>query len=72
MSLALVLALLPYTMCKAHSLICAAYDPHPISHQFYQPGDIIVGGIASQAFYFHQDTPSFEEDPTQMLIEEPV
>lgn len=70
--LVLLLGLLPHSVCKTHSAVCAAYDPRPISHQFYQPGDLIIGGIASQAFYFHQDDPYFEEDPTRTLIEEPV
>ncbi|XP_066486211.1 vomeronasal type-2 receptor 26-like [Tiliqua scincoides] len=43
-----------------------------IVYQFYQPGDLVVGGIVSQVFYFHNDAPLFNKDPTQLLIEEPV
>ncbi|XP_044285724.1 vomeronasal type-2 receptor 26-like [Varanus komodoensis] len=46
-------------------------DPLPISHQLYQPGNFVIGAIASQVYFFH-DSPSFVEEPTQMLIDEPV
>ncbi|KAF7235091.1 Vomeronasal type-2 receptor 26, partial [Varanus komodoensis] len=58
--------------CKAHSTGCMIPgDPLPISHQLYQPGNFVIGAIASQVYFFH-DSPSFVEEPTQMLIDEPV
>ncbi|XP_063158463.1 vomeronasal type-2 receptor 26-like [Candoia aspera] len=46
-------------------------DPLPIAHQFAQPGNVIIGAIATQAFFFH-NSPSFTEEPSRMLINEVV
>lgn len=70
--LVLLLGLQPHTVCKTNARICTAYDPLPVSHQFYQPNDLVVGEIATQVFYFHDHNPSFNEEPTQSLIEESV
>nr|XP_028560316.1 vomeronasal type-2 receptor 26-like [Podarcis muralis] len=68
----LLLTLLPQIACKKSFINCTIYDdPLPLPHQFYQPGNMIIGAIASQVFYFH-DSPTFIEQPTQALIDEPV
>lgn len=72
MLLVLLLGLLPHTVCSSHPRICAGYDPRTISHKFNQPGDLLVGEIATHIFYFQDDILSFEEQPTQSLIEEPL
>ncbi|XP_066486214.1 vomeronasal type-2 receptor 26-like [Tiliqua scincoides] len=72
MLLVLLLGLLPHTVCKSRSRICAAYDARSISHKFYQPGDLVVGEIVTHIFYFQDDILSFEKQPTQSLIEEPL
>nr|XP_056720650.1 vomeronasal type-2 receptor 26-like [Euleptes europaea] len=70
--LLLLLVLLTCSVCKKHFINCTtAVDPLPLSHEFSQPGDLVVGGIASQVFLMHE-TPSFEMQPTQLLINEPV
>ncbi|XP_054850282.1 vomeronasal type-2 receptor 26-like [Eublepharis macularius] len=46
-------------------------DPLPIHHEFYQPGDLIIGGIASQIFFMH-NTFSFEQQPGRRLSGEPI
>nr|XP_056720345.1 vomeronasal type-2 receptor 26-like [Euleptes europaea] len=70
--LLLLLILLPHNVCKKHSSNCTADDdPLPIPHEFYQPGDLIIGGIVSQVFNFH-NTPSFTLQPAQMLFNEPM
>ncbi|XP_039203195.1 vomeronasal type-2 receptor 26-like [Crotalus tigris] len=46
-------------------------DPFPIPHHFAQPGDVIIGAILSQAFFFH-NSPSFREEPSQMVINEVI
>nr|XP_056720649.1 vomeronasal type-2 receptor 26-like [Euleptes europaea] len=70
--LLLLLVLLTCNVCKKHSVNCTSeVDPLPLSHEFSQPGDLIIGGIASQFFLVHE-TPSFETEPSQMLINEPI
>ncbi|XP_015267826.1 PREDICTED: vomeronasal type-2 receptor 26-like [Gekko japonicus] len=55
-----------------HSINCAADDdPLPIPHEFYQPGDLLIGGIVSQVFNFH-NTPDFTLQPAQMLFNEHI
>ncbi|XP_066486232.1 vomeronasal type-2 receptor 26-like [Tiliqua scincoides] len=46
-------------------------DPLPIVHKFYQPGDLLIGALASQVFFFHNSS-SFIEQPMQMVLGEPV
>ncbi|XP_066486224.1 vomeronasal type-2 receptor 26-like [Tiliqua scincoides] len=52
--------------------ICIWKDGLMIRMMFYQPGALVVGGVASQIFYFHDDTLYFNEQPTRALIEEPI
>nr|XP_056720675.1 vomeronasal type-2 receptor 26-like [Euleptes europaea] len=47
------------------------YHPFPIIHEFYQPGDLVIGRIPSHIFFF-DSTPSFGEQPTRMLNDQPV
>ncbi|XP_032092076.1 vomeronasal type-2 receptor 26-like [Thamnophis elegans] len=61
-----------YITCKTYALNCTIPDdPLPIHHQFAQPGNIILGMITSQAFFFHS-SPSFTEDPSRTLINEVI
>ncbi|XP_015274486.1 PREDICTED: vomeronasal type-2 receptor 26-like [Gekko japonicus] len=46
-------------------------DPFPIPHNFYQPGDLHIGGIAAQVAFFN-NLPSFIEHPARMVIDEPM
>lgn len=70
--LLLLLILQPSTVCKKHSINCTAKDdPLPIPHEFYQPGDIIIGETVSQVFSIHS-TPNFTLLPAQMLLNEPM
>ncbi|XP_061447722.1 vomeronasal type-2 receptor 26-like [Rhineura floridana] len=46
-------------------------DPLPIPHEFYQPGDLVIGEIVSQV-YFHYNDLSFMEQPTQIVLDEPI
>lgn len=57
---------------KACSSFCTVHeDPLPIFHEFYQPGDLVIGGIVSQVFSI-QDTFSFKKQPRRMSVGEPV
>lgn len=48
LGLLLLLLLLPQTECKEHGVMCSMDDPLQIPHEYYQPGDLIIGGIISQ------------------------
>nr|XP_034956999.1 vomeronasal type-2 receptor 26-like [Zootoca vivipara] len=68
----LLLAMLCHSVCKTHSINCSILDdPLPIPHEFYQPGDLIIGGIVSQVVFLYNHL-SFMEQPTQILINEPI
>ncbi|XP_077169315.1 vomeronasal type-2 receptor 26-like [Paroedura picta] len=58
-------------VCPLSSINCSIFDdPFPIKHNFYQPGDLLIGGIAFQVTYYN-NPPSFLEHPTRMVIDEP-
>ncbi|XP_054850011.1 vomeronasal type-2 receptor 26-like [Eublepharis macularius] len=68
----LILLLLCHTVCNKHSMnFTVPEDPLPIPHKFYQPGDLVIGGIASHIFFFHS-TSSFTEQPKRQLTDEPI
>uniref|UniRef100_A0ABM5GQ50 Vomeronasal type-2 receptor 26-like n=1 Tax=Pogona vitticeps TaxID=103695 RepID=A0ABM5GQ50_9SAUR len=46
-------------------------DPLPILHEFYQPGNLVIGGIISQVI-FHYDNVSFKEHPAKELIDDAI
>ncbi|XP_077776742.1 vomeronasal type-2 receptor 26-like [Podarcis muralis] len=46
-------------------------DPLPIAHEFYQPGDLVIGEMVSQVIYF-SNIQFFREQPSQILIDEPI
>ncbi|XP_054850294.1 vomeronasal type-2 receptor 26-like [Eublepharis macularius] len=68
----LLLLLLCQTAGKMHSMNCPfPEDPFPILHEFYQPGELVIGRIPSHIFFF-DSSPSFMEQPTWMLADKPV
>ncbi|XP_015746013.1 vomeronasal type-2 receptor 26-like [Python bivittatus] len=68
----MLLVFLFYIIGKTDAINCSIPDdPLPIPHQFAQPGDVIIGAIATQAFLFH-NSPSFTEEPSRMVINEVV
>ncbi|XP_061447406.1 vomeronasal type-2 receptor 26-like [Rhineura floridana] len=60
---ALVLVLLPQTVCNVSITQCSIRDPIPILHKYYHSGDLIIAGIISQVYIF-SNTPSFKEHPS--------
>ncbi|XP_061447731.1 vomeronasal type-2 receptor 26-like [Rhineura floridana] len=65
-------ACLGFSQERTHSINCSIYDdPVPVPHEFYQPADLMIGEIVSQVF-INYDNISFTEQPTQMLIDEPI
>nr|XP_056720324.1 vomeronasal type-2 receptor 26-like [Euleptes europaea] len=68
----LLLLLLCHSACKTQTTSCTSpEDLFPIQHEFYQPGDLIIGGMTSHIYIFH-NAPSFNEIPTQKLTNEPT
>lgn len=67
----LILVFLPRTVCRSHILRCPIGDTLPINYKYHEPGDHIIGAIASQ-FFLYGDTIDFEEHPSQLLIQDPV
>ncbi|XP_070586515.1 vomeronasal type-2 receptor 26-like [Erythrolamprus reginae] len=67
LSVILLVTLLFWISCKAAK--CGFQNLPPILHQYYQPGDIIIGGIVSQSFilsipadFSHQPLPISSEE----------
>ncbi|XP_061446386.1 vomeronasal type-2 receptor 26-like [Rhineura floridana] len=62
------LLLLPQRTCKKDTRKCPESDPFPIPHEWYQPGGLLVGGIASQIIYY-RDEVLFQDHPSRKLFE---
>lgn len=62
-----LLILWPPVVARASAITgCPASSPLPVPHEWYQPGNLVIGGIASQIIYiFHQV--SFTKHPSQEL-----
>lgn len=65
MLLALLLGLLLPTSCETFlvhqslrncGIKCHVRDPIPISHEFFQPGDLVLGMVASQTLFMDMST----------------
>ncbi|XP_066486708.1 vomeronasal type-2 receptor 26-like [Tiliqua scincoides] len=62
----LVLFLLPQTVCKLPLGKCNVCEPLPIDHQYYQPGDLIIGSIIAQN-YLLLNPIAFEKHPSEHI-----
>lgn len=78
LSLVLLLVQLPYIGCeyrsahprmKSNLMKCRVHDPSSLLHEFYHPGNLIVGGITCQSF-FKGYSENFKKSPTTVLIKE--
>ncbi|XP_033024387.1 vomeronasal type-2 receptor 26-like [Lacerta agilis] len=65
--LMLTLTFLPQIESKSHPATCSANDPLQIPHEYYEQGDLIIGGISSQFFSFF-NTITFDEHPNAMFV----
>ncbi|XP_034957711.2 vomeronasal type-2 receptor 26-like [Zootoca vivipara] len=54
--------------CNSNSIWCPRDNPFPVPHEWYQPGDLIIGGIASQSYYIFYEV-FFKEHPSQNLFD---
>ncbi|XP_063158489.1 vomeronasal type-2 receptor 26-like [Candoia aspera] len=57
--------------CKAQPIKCSIRDPIPIVHKYFQPGDLIIGGVTSFVF-LTTDGESFEDVPKHSAVGEPL
>ncbi|XP_077774148.1 vomeronasal type-2 receptor 26-like [Podarcis muralis] len=71
MLLLLLLLLLPYMVPKVHTVFCSRNIPVDIPHEWYEEGDLVIGGIASHIFYLFPHL-SFKKHPSQEFIDIPV
>ncbi|XP_032092086.1 vomeronasal type-2 receptor 26-like [Thamnophis elegans] len=55
--------------CKSHPIKCNIQDPIPIDHKYFQPGDLIIGGMTSFVF-ITRDVGTFEKDPHHSVVGE--
>ncbi|XP_060112550.1 vomeronasal type-2 receptor 26-like [Heteronotia binoei] len=68
--LELSLVLLSFMVCEVDTIMCPENDPVPVPHEWYHPGDLLVGGIASQISYdLHMV--EFKGQPSKTLFEVP-
>ncbi|XP_070810152.1 vomeronasal type-2 receptor 26-like [Pituophis catenifer annectens] len=51
---------------KVNALKCPKVDPIPIPHEWYQPGDLVIGGMASHILYTFSEH-LFDEHPSKEL-----
>lgn len=59
----------PHTVGKTHTVKCQAHYPYPPLHMYHQPGDLIIGVIASQTLTI-SDSATFHEKPQPTSFEE--
>ncbi|KAJ6651769.1 hypothetical protein lerEdw1_019907 [Lerista edwardsae] len=65
-----LLLALPPVVCNVHPWRCPASDPLPVPHEWYQPGDTLIGGIASLVNYVFFEH-SFKEQPSKKMFDLP-
>ncbi|XP_066486709.1 vomeronasal type-2 receptor 26-like [Tiliqua scincoides] len=64
----LVLVLLPQTVCNLPLRKCNVREPLPIDHQYYRPGDFVIGSIIAQNYLFLNPV-AFEKRPSPEHID---
>ncbi|XP_066486717.1 vomeronasal type-2 receptor 26-like [Tiliqua scincoides] len=64
----LILVLLPQTDCKLLLRKCNVCEPLPIDHQYYQPGNFVIGSIIAQNYLFLNPA-AFEKRPSPEHID---
>ncbi|XP_029140245.1 extracellular calcium-sensing receptor-like [Protobothrops mucrosquamatus] len=69
MTIIIFLLLLFLMVLKSDMRNCIIGDPRPISHNYFQPGDLIIGGITSLMF-MPIELENFMEDPHLSFIDE--
>ncbi|XP_029140735.1 vomeronasal type-2 receptor 26-like [Protobothrops mucrosquamatus] len=67
----IILWLLVDLKCQTDAITCPRSDPSPIHHEWYKPGNRLIGGITAQVVYVFEEL-SFEEHPSQKSIMPPL
>nr|XP_028560612.1 vomeronasal type-2 receptor 26-like [Podarcis muralis] len=69
--LLLLLLLLPNIVSQGQSAKCATNNPVHVPHEWYEPGDLVIGAMASHIYYIVR-TVSFKKHPSQHFIDAPL
>nr|XP_034992709.1 vomeronasal type-2 receptor 26-like [Zootoca vivipara] len=56
---------------KVHTVVCSGNNIVHIPHEWYEQGDLIIGGIVSHMDYIFPSI-SFHEHPSQVFIDSPI
>ncbi|XP_034992716.1 vomeronasal type-2 receptor 26-like [Zootoca vivipara] len=56
---------------QVHTVLCSRTNPVDIPHEWYEEGDLVIGGIVSHIFYVFPKL-SFKEHPSRVFIDIPV
>ncbi|XP_015268946.1 PREDICTED: vomeronasal type-2 receptor 26-like [Gekko japonicus] len=70
MKLAVLPPLLRFMAWSIDGVKCPVTEPLPVPHEWYQSGDLFIGGITSQVIYTLR-TSHFKEHPSQQLFDLP-
>ncbi|XP_025031785.1 vomeronasal type-2 receptor 26-like [Python bivittatus] len=63
--------LLVFLVNKRATLSCPASDAFPVPHEWYQPGDLVIGGMVSHLVYHFYELP-FRQHPFLNLYDSPM
>nr|XP_028560616.1 vomeronasal type-2 receptor 26-like [Podarcis muralis] len=69
--LLLLLLLLPNIVSQGQSAQCATNNPVHVPHEWYEPGDLVIGAMASHIYYIVPKL-SFKRHPSQDFIDAPM
>ncbi|XP_077774133.1 vomeronasal type-2 receptor 26-like [Podarcis muralis] len=69
--LLLLLLLLPNIVSQGQSAKCATNHPVHVPHEWYEPGDLVIGAMASHIYYIVRMV-SFKKHPSQHFIDAPL
>nr|XP_028560618.1 vomeronasal type-2 receptor 26-like [Podarcis muralis] len=69
--LLLLLLLLPNILSQGQSAKCATNHPVHVPHEWYEPGDLVIGAMASHIYYIVRKV-SFKKHPSQDFIDAPL
>ncbi|XP_039183219.1 vomeronasal type-2 receptor 26-like [Crotalus tigris] len=66
-----MLFLLIFLVHKVDTLRCPASEAFPVPHEWFQPGDLVIGGMVSQIFYNFYEI-EFKDHPSLKSYDLPV
>ncbi|XP_077774126.1 vomeronasal type-2 receptor 26-like [Podarcis muralis] len=69
--LLLLLLLLPNIVSQGQSTKCTTNNPVHVPHEWYEPGDLVIGAMASHIYYIVPKL-SFKKHPSQDFIDAPM